>query len=136
MSERPALVLTSVVFATECPADAEQVARDNGGELLKFSEGRSITTYGSILAAVAAGRTLADAGARVGVAAGDVASVEGDLHGLAMVMAARLCSAAPPGQVFAPEVVAQLEALAVEPVGELELKGIPGRVATVACFGG
>ena len=69
-------------------------------------------------------------GVRVGLALGDVTSEEDDVFGLAVVEASRLCAACRPGQVLAAESIRALSGgagVALEPFGELELKGLPGR---------
>jgi DNA-binding NarL/FixJ family response regulator len=68
---------------------------------------------------------------RVGVSSGDVAESDGDLHGIAVVQASRLCSRAEPGQVLASEATRLLagELPGARSVGALELKGLDAPVA-------
>jgi class 3 adenylate cyclase/tetratricopeptide (TPR) repeat protein len=67
--------------------------------------------------------------ARVGVAVGEPISHEDDLHGMAVVIASRLCSAAPAGEVLVQDLVAALVAsrdgVALEEARGYELKGVP-----------
>ncbi len=66
--------------------------------------------------------------ARVGVAAGEPISHEDDLHGMAVVIASRLCSAAESGQVLVQDLVAALVAsrdgVALDELASYELKGV------------
>lgn len=67
---------------------------------------------------------------RIGISAGDVsAEADGDLFGTPVVEAARLCSSAAGGQILVADVVRVLarsrSGHRFEPVGELELKGLP-----------
>jgi eukaryotic-like serine/threonine-protein kinase len=70
--------------------------------------------------------------ARVGVAAGEPVSHEDDLHGMAVVIASRLCSAAGSGQVLVQDLVAALVAsrdgVALDEPDGYELKGVPAPV--------
>jgi class 3 adenylate cyclase len=135
MKDRPPLALVAVVFASLVDADPDEVARAHGGTLLKVAEGRAIATFDSMAAAVAAGRQLGAAGSAVGVAVGDVAWSDDDVHGLPLVLAARLSAAAATGQVLTTASAARLEGIAASPIGDLQLKGIPAPVAVVACEG-
>jgi class 3 adenylate cyclase len=69
---------------------------------------------------------------RVGVSAGDVVEEDGDLHGEAVVEAARLCGAATGDQILVADVIRMLAGSrsthALSPVGELDLKGLPGPI--------
>ena len=66
--------------------------------------------------------------ARVGVAVGEPISHEGDLHGMAVVLASRLCSAAASGEVLVQDLVAALVAsrdgVVLDEPGSYELKGV------------
>src|SRR3954452_12717206 len=68
-------------------------------------------------------------GVRVGLNLGDATVEDGDYFGLAVNTAARLCDAADPGQILTSDVVrAMVESRgdhSFEPVGELDLKGLP-----------
>ena len=74
-----------------------------------------------------------DLSIRVGVSSGDVTVEDGDCFGVPVVEASRLCSAAGSGEIYAAEVVTVLARgrgnHVVEPVGDLELKGLPDPVA-------
>src|SRR3712207_2870023 len=67
---------------------------------------------------------------RVGVNIGDATAANGDYYGLAVNVASRLCDAAERGQILTTELVKATAAGRGEhefaPVGELELKGLPG----------
>jgi|HubBroStandDraft_6_1064221.scaffolds.fasta_scaffold03604_3 class 3 adenylate cyclase len=70
--------------------------------------------------------------ARVGVAVGEPIPDGEDLHGMAVVIASRLCSAAASGEVLVQELVAALvasrEGVALEEPRECELRGVPAPV--------
>jgi class 3 adenylate cyclase/CheY-like chemotaxis protein len=70
---------------------------------------------------------------RIGVSAGDVTCEAGDLFGLAVVEASRLCAACAPGQVFCSGVVGTLvadgDADRLAPIEPLSLRGLPGLLA-------
>lgn len=71
---------------------------------------------------------------RVGLATGDCTEEDGDYFGEPVIQAARLCATAEGGQVLCTSVVGLLaprDAYEFEPVGELELKGLPDTVATL-----
>jgi len=74
-------------------------------------------------------------GLRVGLSAGEAVEEDGDYFGDPVIEAARLCARCDPGQVLATEVVrltaGRRSTHRCEPIGELELKGLPGPVATV-----
>ena len=71
-------------------------------------------------------------GLAVGISAGDVVVEDGDMHGTAVVEAARLCALAQAGQTVVTDVVRLLAgsrgAHEFEPRGELVLKGLAGPV--------
>jgi class 3 adenylate cyclase len=70
---------------------------------------------------------------RVGISSGDVTVEDGDCFGVPVVEASRLCSTAGPGEIYVAEVVTVLARgrgnHVIEPVGDLELKGLPEPVA-------
>jgi class 3 adenylate cyclase/tetratricopeptide (TPR) repeat protein len=72
---------------------------------------------------------------RIGVSAGDVTSEGGDYHGRPVIEASRLCDVAEGGQILASELVKLLAGagagLTFDPVGSLELKGLPDPLPTV-----
>ena len=67
--------------------------------------------------------------ARVGVAAGEPVVEGNDLHGIAVVIASRLCAAAPSGGVLVHDLVnalvASRDGVDFQPAARLELKGVP-----------
>lgn len=72
---------------------------------------------------------------RIGLASGEIAEEDGDVFGLPVVEAARLCAAAQPGQTLATDVVRAMLGsrgrYQLSPRGELSLKGIPQPVRVV-----
>jgi class 3 adenylate cyclase len=72
---------------------------------------------------------------RIGISAGEVSHAEGDLFGMPVIEAARLCAAASAGQSLATDVVRALVGTRgryeLAPIGDLSLKGIPEPVTTV-----
>ena len=72
---------------------------------------------------------------RVGVSVGEVEVEDGDVFGIAVVEAARLCAVADGGAILATEVLRTLAggrtAHRFEPIGPLDLRGLPAPVATV-----
>ena len=70
---------------------------------------------------------------RVGLGVGEAACEDGDYFGVPVVEAARLCALAGGGEILATELVCRLAANAPdvvsEPLGDLELKGLPQPVA-------
>ena len=73
--------------------------------------------------------------ARVGVSAGDVAQVDGDVSGTPAIEAARLCADADTGQILVSDVVRVLAGAwsdhALDDCGERTLKGLP---AAIRCW--
>jgi class 3 adenylate cyclase len=74
--------------------------------------------------------------ARIGVSVGDATLDGGDYYGTSVVEAARLCAVARPGQLLATELVPLLvdtpDRFRFEPIGPMELKGLPDPVTVVA----
>jgi adenylate cyclase len=72
---------------------------------------------------------------RVGMSLGEVTKDDGDYFGDAVIEAARLCANAEGGQILAAQLVQLAAGRRAKQnfvsVGDLELKGIPGPVATV-----
>ena len=70
---------------------------------------------------------------RVGLSIGDVSAEEGDVFGVPVVEASRLCSVAAGGEVLAAELVRALTrgrgGFVFEPMGDLDLKGLPEPVS-------
>ena len=77
--------------------------------------------------------------ARVGVAAGEPIPDGEDLHGMTVVIASRLSSAAGSGEVLVQDLVQALVAsrdgVALEAAREYELKGVPPRCGRRGCSG-
>jgi class 3 adenylate cyclase/tetratricopeptide (TPR) repeat protein len=73
---------------------------------------------------------------RVGISVGDVTWEDSDLFGVPVIEAARLCAAAEGGQILAADLVRAMTrgrgGYEFEPVGDLELKGLPEPVPTLA----
>jgi class 3 adenylate cyclase len=71
---------------------------------------------------------------KAGVSAGDASTAEGDVFGMPVIEAARLCDRCSAGQILASEIVAHLAAgrgHVFTSVGALELKGLPGPIGAV-----
>ncbi len=151
------VLFTDLVASTELrvrlgeeAADALRRAHDallseaittNGGAVVKGLGDGVMATFESAAEAVAAAvavqqaadahgrRTPAEAFAlRVGLSIGDVSTESGDVFGVPVVEAARLCAAAAGGEILAAELVRALArgrgGFAFEPMGDLELKGL------------
>jgi len=135
----------------EEPADALQEVHDallrkviaaNGGQVVKHSGDGVLATFRSALAALAAGieiqnefaaytrsaRAIAPLVARVGLAAGEVKHLSGDIFGRPVVEAVRLQSLASPGGVLVSDLVRVLTygrgGFEFEDCGMLDLKGL------------
>jgi class 3 adenylate cyclase len=71
---------------------------------------------------------------RIGLSTGDVMMEGDDVHGTPVVEAARLCASALGGEILAAELVRMLArsrgGTSFEPIGDVELKGLPEPVAT------
>ena len=114
------------------------LAETGGTEVKTLGDG-IMATFGAVGAAVAGAvrmqqrferhnaRHTPGIHIRVGVSVGDAVLEDGDWYGLAVVEAARLCAAAGPDQILATDAVRLLSGRAAtfEPVGRLELKGLP-----------
>jgi predicted ATPase/class 3 adenylate cyclase len=129
-------------------AHVEDVAHEvqgGGGRVVKTLGDGTMATFESALGALraaagiqAAVERLDDAqgkigiAARVGVAAGEPIADGDDLHGMTVVIASRLCSAAGSGEVLVQGVVESLVAsrdgVRLEAASEYELKGVPDLV--------
>ncbi|HEY7953084.1 MAG TPA: AAA family ATPase, partial [Solirubrobacteraceae bacterium] len=125
--------------------DVTEVVRAAGGRVIKTLGDGAMASFASALGALRAAaqiqvsverldeaHTEIGIAARVGVAAGEPIAHEEDLHGMAVVIASRLCSAAGSGEVLVQELVQGLVAsragLAFEPTRSYELKGVPTQV--------
>jgi class 3 adenylate cyclase len=98
----------------------------DGVAALFDSPGRAVT------AALAMARRVRDLGLeiRAGLHTGDVEVVQGDVHGVAVHLAARVMGAAGPGEVYVSAVTRDLAAgqdLRFDSAGTFELKGIDGQ---------
>ena len=73
-------------------------------------------------------------GIRVGIATGDATEEDGDYFGEPVVEAARLCSHCEAGQIIVSQLTSMLarsSGHAFEPIGELELRGVPEPVPSM-----
>ena len=122
--------------------DVTAAVMETGGRVVKFIGDGAMATFSSGLGALKAAATIqasvqrldaAEGGiglaARVGVSAGEPIADDGDLTGMAVVIAARLCGAAGSGHVLVQDVVRSLVAsrdgMTFDPSEPLMLKGIP-----------
>jgi class 3 adenylate cyclase len=113
-----------------------------GGRVVKTLGDGAMSTFESALGALRAAAGIQAAverldrtgggigiAARVGVSAGEPIADGEDLHGMAVVIASRLCAAAQTGEVLVQDVVASLvasrEGFAFEGPRGYELKGVP-----------
>ncbi len=139
----------------EEPTDALQQVHDvllrkvitaEGGRVVKHSGDGVLATFHSATAALAAAvgiqrefarfsaspDALTEIKIRVGLAAGDVKHLTGDIFGTPVVEAVRLQSAAAPGEILCSELVRVLGygrgGFDFEDAGSLELKGLPAPV--------
>jgi len=125
------------------------LAEINGGSVVKGLGDGVLARFGGAACALAAAVAMQQAAAterrrqpetplvlRIGMSVGDVAvEHDGDLLGTPVIEAARLCGAARGGQILATTVVPHLAhgrgGFICDPVGDLELKGIPEPVPVV-----
>ena len=135
-----------------------EIAREgveaHGGDVIELRGDEALAVFGSAQPALRAAAELqlvfADEVALhpemplrvgIGVDAGPAVPLEGGYRGGALNLAARLCSKAGPGDVFASagvlELAGEIDGLAVHDVGEFEMKGLPEpvRVSRVVPFG-
>lgn len=110
----------------------------HGGREIKHTGDGIMGSFGSAVAAVRAGLEIQEKlvetqiGARIGLNAGEPIVEGADLFGGVVQLAARITDRAAPGQVLVSNVVRELcagKGLAFEPLGEVELKGFPDRIA-------
>lgn len=117
----------------------DRVAQDevtaHRGRLLKSTGDGVLAVFDGPARAVRAAQALQRAWGelglrtRIGLHTGECELVEGDAHGLAVHLAARVCEQAPAGTVLATSTVRDLvigAGLRFTPHGEAELRGIPG----------
>jgi class 3 adenylate cyclase len=116
-------------------------AEAGGGEVVKGSGDGVIVLFDAAHEAISASVAMQQAVAArnrrapeelalaIGISAGDVALEDGDCHGLPVVEAARLCSAAAGSEVLVADVVRVLAGTRstheLESAGALDLKGLP-----------
>ena len=86
----------------------------------------------AVAAAVAMQQT-ADTPIRIGISSGDVSREDGDVFGVPVVEASRLCDTAIGGEILVADLVRALSrgrgGFTFEPIGDVELKGIPSPVS-------
>jgi len=133
-------------------SDVREAVQAADGRLIKTLGDGTMASFDSALGALRAAAgiqtaverlDLAQGGlgiaARVGVAAGEPISHEDDLHGMVVVIASRLCSAARSGEVLVQDLVRELVAsrdgVALGDAASYELKGVLTRCAHRACAG-
>jgi len=107
-----------------------------GGRLIKSTGDGALATFDRPGRAIAAAVSIRDAVSahqldiRAGIHTGEVELRGSDVGGVAVHLAARVCSAAGPGEIFVSRTVSDLvagSALCFDDRGEHELKGVPGR---------
>lgn len=126
-------------------ASVRAVVRAHDGVVVKTLGDGVMARFGSAMAALRAAwsvqqvvaRQDAAAGGiglavRVGVAAGEPVDDGDDLHGMAVVIASRLCAVAPSGAVLVHDLVnalvASRDGVDFQPADQLDLKGVPGPI--------
>jgi class 3 adenylate cyclase/ATP/maltotriose-dependent transcriptional regulator MalT len=126
-------------------SDVKRAVGDSGGRVVKTLGDGVMASFESALGALRAGAAIqasverldrANGGigiaARVGIAAGEPIPDGEDLHGMTVVIASRLSSAAATGEVLVHELVRELvasrEGFSLENASEYELKGVPSPV--------
>lgn len=122
--------------------DLREVVDAAGGRVIKTLGDGAMSSFESALGALRAAAGIQAAvqrldmaqggigiAARVGVAAGEPIYHEDDLHGMAVVIASRLCSAAASGEILVQDLVAALvasrEGVALDEPDSYRLKGVP-----------
>jgi class 3 adenylate cyclase len=122
--------------------DVRQAVASEGGRVVKTLGDGAMASFESALGALGAAASIQAAverldathggigiAARVGVAAGEPITDGEDLHGMAVVIASRLSSAAGTGEVLVQDLVGGLVAsrdgVELEPAADYELKGVP-----------
>jgi class 3 adenylate cyclase/tetratricopeptide (TPR) repeat protein/KaiC/GvpD/RAD55 family RecA-like ATPase len=117
-----------------------EAVHTHGGSVVKGLGDGIMATFESAAEAVAGAiaiqqavevqraRLDAEFAVRVGVSIGDIAAEAGDVFGVPVVEASRLCAAAAGGEILAADVVRALArgrcTAVFEPMGELDLKGL------------
>lgn len=126
-------------------ADVSGAVADGGGRLVKTLGDGAMASFDSALGALRAAAAIQSATARldgehaglgiavrVGIATGEPIADGDDLHGMSVVIASRLCSAADGGEVLVQELVRELvasrDAVALDDACDYALKGLPNAV--------
>jgi class 3 adenylate cyclase len=130
-------------------ADVASAVEAGGGRVVKTLGDGAMASFESALGALQAAAGIQDAverldrshggigiAARVGVAAGEPIAADGDLHGMTVVIASRLSSAAEAGEVLVQDLVhglvASRDGVALEVSRDYALKGVPSPVPASA----
>ncbi len=126
-------------------ADVSDAVAAAGGRVVKLLGDGAMASFASALGALHAAAAIQSAvvrldgehdglgiAARVGVAAGEPIADGEDLHGMPVVIASRLCSAADSGEVLVQELVRDLvasrDAVVLDEARSYSLKGLPRAV--------
>jgi len=127
----------TVVYAEGEPGeDHLDLLAEHGGTRERATDDGHLLSFRSVRAAVGCAVALQRAAAtplRIGVHAGELERVDGELHGRALVKAARIAALARPGEILASSVVRELADLDTEgdiwfdDGAEVELRGLRGR---------
>jgi class 3 adenylate cyclase len=105
------------------------------GEVVKFTGDGALATFDGPARAIECACAISDAVAdiglsiRAGLHTGEVEKYDGDIHGIAVHVAARIMSLAGPGEVVVSGVIPPLvlgSRLVFTDRGEHHLKGVPG----------
>ncbi|HEY5650801.1 MAG TPA: AAA family ATPase [Acidimicrobiia bacterium] len=116
-------------------ATVGELVSSHGGRIIKFLGDGALATFSSAVDATEAASAIqarlegSDPAVRIGVHAGDVeTSADGDIAGLPVAVASRLCGIAPPGGVVVSGLVRSLVGvrgdLRFESLGTPQLKGV------------
>jgi len=105
------------------------------GEIVKFTGDGALATFDGPARAIECACMIRDAvkeldlSIRVGLRTGEIEKSDGDIHGIAVHVAARIMGLAAPGEVLVSGVIRPLvlgSRLAFTDRGDHELKGVPG----------
>jgi class 3 adenylate cyclase len=116
-----------------------------GGQIVKQTGDGVLATFEGPAAAIRCARAMADGVAQIGVSircgvhVGEIEQRGDDIAGIAVHIAARVCSAAQPGETLVSRTVTDLVAgsgIEFEDRGAHELKGVPGSWNLFAVTGG
>ena len=129
---------TAVDAATSLQRRADEAARRYGGRLVKLLGDGAMLRLSDAAAGVGAALDLVDAmnaegalSSHAGVHAGPVIERDLDVFGQTVNLASRIADVAEPGEVLASETVEEAVSVAsfgFQPIGETDLKGLPGPV--------